>query len=95
MLTVHQTFILNHIEVGNIKVVVDLTMNQLNLGQVREIMAAAIHAMKDNDLSEIIVKTTGWSEQRTKFMRGYDFYPYGGQEVHYRLVNPNYEEVVF
>lgn len=51
-----QMFILNHIEVGTHKVIVDLTMNKLTIGQVRQIMAAALHAMNDNDLSEIIIK---------------------------------------
>lgn len=93
--TVAQLYILNKIEVGAIKVVVDLTRDNLTVGTVRQIMAAAIHAMNDNDLSEIIVKTDGYSAQRDAIMKGYDCHRYGGQHIHYRLVNPNYEEVVF
>ncbi len=95
MLTVHQAFILNHIEVGTVKILVDLTMNQLNIGQVREIMAAAIHAMNDNDLNEIIIKTTGYTSVRDDLMKSYDCYRYGGQHIHYRLVNAAFEDRSF
>ena len=90
-----QLFILNHIEVGAIKVIVDLTMNKLTIGQVRQIMAAAFHAMNDNDLSEIIVKTDGYSAQRDSIMKSYDCHRYGGQHIHYRLVNSKFEENTF
>ena len=93
--TVAQMFILNHIEVGTHKVIVDLTMNKLTIGQVRQIMAASLHAMQDNDLSEIIVKTTGYESHRSELMKSYDCYPYGGQKIHYRLVNPQYEDWSF
>ena len=91
----HRKFILNHIEVGTLKVIVDLTINPLNIGQVRQIMAAALHAMNDNDLSEIIVKTTGYESHRSELMKSYDCYPYGGQKIHYRLVNPTHEDRTF
>lgn len=94
-ISLNRMFILNHIEVGAFKVIVDLTMNNLTIGTVRQIMDAAIHAMNDNDLSEIIVKTDGYSAQRDAIMKGYDCHRYGAQHIHYRLVNPNYEEVVF
>ena len=90
--TVAQMFILNHIEVGSVKVIVDLTKDNLTIGQVRQIMAAALHAMQDNDLSEIIVKTTGYESHRSELMKSYDCYPYGGQQIHYRLVNPTHED---
>lgn len=90
-----QMFILNHIEVGSVKVIVDLTKENLTIGQVRQIMAAALHAMRDNDLSEIIVKTTGYSPHRDSLMKSYDCYPYGSQWIHYRLVNPNHEDRSF
>lgn len=93
--TVAQLYILNKIEVGTIKIVVDLTRDNLTIGTVRQIMDAAIHAMNDNDLAEIIVKTDGYSAQRDAIMKGYDCHRYGAQHIHYRLVNPNYEEVVF
>ena len=86
-----QLFILNHIEVGTYKVIVDLTRDNLTIGTVRQIMAAAFHAMNDNDLSEIIVETDGYSAQRDAIMKGYDCYRYDGQSV-YRLVNPTYED---
>jgi hypothetical protein len=89
-----QLFILNHIEVGTHKVIVDLTMNKLSIGQVRQIMAAALHAMHDNELHEIIVKTTGYESHRSELMKSYDCYPYGGQSL-YRLVNPAHEERTF
>ena len=80
------------IEVGSIKVIVDLTHSDLTIGWVRKIMDAAIHAMNDNDLEEIIVKTSGYSNHRDTIMKSYDFHRYGGQHIHYRLVNPKYEE---
>ena len=83
------------IEVGSIKVTVDLTHSDLTIGWVRKIMDAAIHAMNDNDLSEIIVKTTGWTENRTKLMNSFDCYAYGSQHIHYRLVDPKFEERSF
>ena len=90
-----QMFILNHIEVGSVKVIVDLTKDNLTIGVVRQIMAAALHAMHDNDLSEIIVKTTGYESHRSELMKSYDCYPYGGQKIHYRLVNPQHEDRSF
>ena len=87
-----QMFILNHIEVGFVRIIVDLTKDNITIGQVRQIMAAALHAMHDNDLSEIIVKTTGYESHRSKLMKSYDCYPYGGQKIHYRLVNPTHED---
>lgn len=87
-----QMFILNHIEVGNAKIIVDLTKDNLTNGVVRQIMAAALHAMNDNDLSEIIVKTTGWTENRTKLMNSFDCYAYGSQHIHYRLVDAKFED---
>lgn len=89
-----QLFILNHIEVGTIKVVIDLTKDNLTIGVVRQIIAAALHAMQDNDLSEIIIKTTGYSEHRDRILKSYDFYRYGGQTA-YRLVNPAHEDRAF
>lgn len=87
-------FILNHIEVGNVKIVVDLTKDNLTNGVVRQIIAAALHAMQDNDLSEIIIKTSGYSEHRDRILKSYDFYRYGGQTA-YRLVNPAHEDRTF
>lgn len=89
-----QMFILNHIEVGTIKVIVDLTKDNLTIGVVRQIIAAAMHAMQDNDLSEIIIKTNGYSEHRDRILKSYDFYRYGGQTA-YRLVNPAHEDRTF
>lgn len=89
-----QMFILNHIEVGTIKVIIDLTKDNLTIGVVRQIIAAALHAMQDNDLSEIIIKTTGYSEHRDRILKSYDFYRYGGQTA-YRLVNPAHEDWAF
>ena len=89
-----QLFILNHIEVGTIKVVIDLTKDNLTIGVVRQIIAAALHAMQDNDLSEIIIKTSGYSEHRDRILKSYDFYRYGGQTA-YRLVNPAHEDRTF
>lgn len=89
-----QLFILNHIEVGTIKVVIDLTKDNLTIGVVRQIIAAALHAMQDNDLSEIIIKTSGYSEHRDRILKSYDFYRYGGQTA-YRLVNPAHEDREF
>ena len=91
----HRRFILNHIEVGSVKVIVDLTKDNLTIGQVRQIMDAALHAMHDNELSEIIVKTTGYESHRSELMKSYDCYPYGGQKIHYRLVNPHHEDRSF
>lgn len=88
----HRKFILNHIEVGTMKVIVDFTRQELTIGQVRQILDAALHAMRDNDLEEIIVKTDGYSSLRETLMKSYDFYRYGGQKIHYRLVNPNHED---
>ena len=87
----HRKFILNHIEVGTVKIIVDLTRQELTIGQVRQIIAAALHAMQDNDLSEIIIKTSGYSEHRDRILKSYDFYRYGGQTA-YRLVNPAHED---
>lgn len=89
-----QLFILNHIEVGTIKVVIDLTKDNLTIGVVRQIIAAALHAMQDNDLSEIIIKTSGYSEHRDRILKSYDFYRYGGHSA-YRLVNPTHEDRSF
>lgn len=90
-----QMFILNHIEVGSVRVIVDLTINNLTIGQVRQIMAAALHAMNDNDLDEIIVKTTRYDSLRSDLMKSYDCYPYGSQQTHYCLVNPQHEDRTF
>ena len=89
-----QMFILNHIEVGFVKIIVDLTKDNLTIGQVRQIMDAALHAMHDNDLSEIIVKTSGYSDQRDRIMKAYDCHRYGGHNT-YRLVNSTYEDRSF
>lgn len=83
------------IEVGSVKVIVDLTNPNLTIGWVRKIMDAAIHAMNDNDLSEIIVKTTGWTESRTKLMNSFDCYAYGSQHIYYRLVDAKFEQREF
>lgn len=50
--------------------------------------------MQDNDLSEIIIKTSGYSEHRDRIMKSYDFYRYGGQTA-YRLVNAQHEDQKF
>lgn len=89
-----QLFILNHIEVGTFKVIIDLTKDNLTIGVVRQIIAAALHAMQDNDLSEIIIKTSGYSEHRDRILKSYDFHRYGGQSA-YRLVDPAYEDRSF
>ena len=89
-----QMFILNHIEVGSVKVIVDLTKDNLTNGVVRQIMAAALHAMHDSDLSEIIVKTAGYSANRDTIMKAYDCYRYGGQ-AGYRLVETTFEDRSF
>jgi hypothetical protein len=89
-----QLFIFNHIEVGTHKVIIDLTKDNLTIGVVRQIIAAAMHAMQDNDLSEIIIKTSGYSEHRDRILKSYDFYRYGGQTA-YRLVNPAHEDRIF
>lgn len=93
-LSLAQMFILNHIEVGTYKVIVDLTKDNLTNGVVRQIMAAAIHAMQDNDLNEIIVKTSGYSNHRDAIMKSYDCHRYGGQSV-YRLVDATFEDRSF
>jgi len=93
-LSLAQMFILNHIEVGTVKIILDLTKDNLTIGQVRQIMAAAIHAMNDNDLNEIIVKTSGYSTYRDSIMNSYDCYRYGGQSA-YRLVNATFEDQSF
>lgn len=93
-LSLAQMFILNHIEVGTFKVVVDLTKNNLTNGVVRQIMAAALHAMQDNELNEIIVKTAGYTANRDAIMKGYDCHRYGGQTC-YRLVDATFEDRSF
>ena len=93
-ISVAQMFILNHIEVGNMKVIVDLTKDNLTIGWVHKIMDAALHAMHDNDLSEIIVKTSGYSDQRDRIMKAYDCHRYGGQAC-YRLVDATFEDRSF
>jgi len=94
-ISVHRTFILNHIEVGSFKVIVDLTKSHLNIGQVREIMAAALHAMEDNDLSEIVIKVTAYNQIRDDLMKSYDCHRYGAGNPIYRLVNPKFENRSF
>ena len=93
-LSLAQMFILNHIEVGTHKVIVDLNKDNLTNGVVRQIMAAAIHAMHDNDLNEIIVKTKGYSVNRDAIMKSYDCHRYGGQSA-YRLVDATFEDRSF
>ena len=66
-------------------------MNNLTIGQVRQIMAAALHAMNDNELTEIFVKTSGYSEHRDRIMKAYDCHRYGGQ-AGYRLVEATFED---
>lgn len=85
----------DHLKIGSIKVVVDLHTIPLSVGNVRKIMDAAIHAMQDNDLQEITVITTGYDQTRDTIMAGYDCHRYGGQHIHYRLVNPKYEDNQF
>ena len=80
---------------GTVKVLLDLTQHNLTNGQVRKAIDVAIHCMYDNDLEEITVKTSGYSLNRDNLMKGYDFHRYGGQHIHYRLVNPKYEEQSF
>lgn len=94
-MNIRQTFITNHIEVGSFKVIVDLTKTHLNIGQVREIMAAALHAMHDNDLSEIVIKVTAYNQIRDDLMKSYDCYRYGAGNPFYRLVSPNHEQRAF
>ena len=96
----HRRFILNHIEVGTIKVIVDLTKDPISKGVitngiVRKIMDAALHAMNDNGLNEIIVKTDGYSTTRDMIMKSYDCCRYGSQQVHYRLINTAFEDRAF
>ena len=81
---------------GQVRVIVDLsTSNDITNGLARKIIDAAIHCMYDNDLEEITVKTSGYSLNRDNLMKGYDFHRYGGQHIHYRLVNPKYEDQRF
>ena len=94
-LSLAQMFILNHIEVGTVKIIVDLTKDNLTIGVVRQIMAAALHAMQDNDLNEIIVKTSGYSVNRDAIMKSYDCYRYGGGLNGYRLVDATFEDWSF
>lgn len=94
-LNIRQTFITNHIEVGSFKVIVDLTKNHLNVGQVREIMAAALHAMHDNDLSEMIIKVTSYNAIRDDLMKSYDCHRYGAGNPIYRLVSDKHEQRAF
>ena len=89
-----QMFILNHIEVGSVKIIVDLTKDNLTIGVVRQIMAAALHAMHDNELTEIFVKTSGYSDHRDRIMKAYDCHRYGGQAC-YRLVDATFEDRSF
>ena len=93
-LSLAQMFILNHIEVGTHKIIVDLNKDNLTNGMVRQIMAAAIHAMYDNELNEIIVKTSGYSLNRDAIMKSYDCHRYGGQSA-YRLVDAYFEDRSF
>ena len=90
----HRKFILNHIEVGTVKIIVDLNKANLTNGVVRQIMAAALHAMQDNDLNEIIVKTAGYTGSRDAIMKSYDCHRYGGQTC-YRLVDATFEDRSF
>lgn len=89
-----QMFILNHIEVGFVKIIVDLSKDKVTNGQVRQIMAAALHAMQDSELSEIYIKTSGYSANRDAIMKSYDCHRYGGQSA-YRLVDATFEERSF
>ena len=89
-----QMFILNHIEVGFVKVIVDLTKDNITIGQVRQIMAAALHAMHDNEFNIIIIKTTGYTTNRDAIMKSYDCHRYGGENI-YRLVNATFEDRSF
>ena len=83
------------LSIGSIKVLVDMTNENMTIGMARKAMDAALHAMHDNDLEEITVKTTGYTANRDALMKSYDFHRYGGQHIHYRLVNPKYEEKRF
>lgn len=83
------------IEVGSIKVTADLRGDNITIGLARKIMDAAIHAMNDNDLEGITVITSGYTAQRDALMKSYDFHRYGGQHIHYRLVNPKFEQREF
>ena len=76
------------------KIIVDLIHPDLTIGWVRKIMDAAIHAMQDNDLNEIIVKTSGYSNHRDAIMKSYDCHRYGGQSA-YRLVAATFEDRSF
>jgi hypothetical protein len=80
-------FLTNHIEVGSVRVKVTLGDNLTN-GQVRTILSMAIHAMQDTDLSEIFVKTTGYSKARDLVMNGFGFFRYGPEHLFgYRLID--------
>ena len=88
-------FIQSRITSGSIKVIADLRGDNITIGLARKIMDAAIHCMNDEDLEGIIVITSGYNAQRDALMKSYDFHRYGGQHIHYRLVNPKYEERSF
>ena len=88
-------FIQSRISSGSIKVIVDLRGDEVTIGLARKIMDAAIHCMNDEDLEEITVITSGYTAQRDALMKSYDFHRYGGQHIHYRLVNPKYEDRSF
>lgn len=85
-------FIQSRISSGSIKVIVDLRGDNITIGLARKIMDAAIHAMNDDDLQAITVITSGYTAQRDALMKSYDCHRYGGQHIHYHLVNPKYEE---
>lgn len=89
-----QMFIRNHIEVGLVKIIVDLTKDNITIKQVRQIIDAALHAMHDSELSEIYIKTTGYSEHRDRIMKSYDCHRYGGLNG-YRLVDATFEDRTF
>lgn len=89
----HRQFILNRITVGSVKVIVDVSDIHVTRGQMREIMDAALHAMNDNDLKEIMVKVDNHTASRDKFMEGYDLYRFVNNT--YRLVDEAYEHHVF
>lgn len=85
-------FIQSRISSGSFKVTADLRGDNITIGLARKIMDAAIHCMNDEDLEGITVITSGYNAQRDALMKSYDFHRYGGQHIHYRLVNPKYEE---
>lgn len=80
---------------GSIKVIADLRGDNITIGLARKIMDAAIHCMNDEDLEGITVITNGYNAQRDALMKSYDCHRYGGQHIHYRLVNPKYEDQCF